>query len=430
MRGRLVVLALVAVGVVACWLSTQPPPYLSVAPAYDMGPPPAAVRAVQTGDDRLAAAVTRTALTLPGHDDIVLQEDHHRAFVSGIDGWIWKVDLAAGTASRFADPPLMPAGMRAVPGDPDHILLCTAHYGNDGDPADETPGVYELTVSTREVRPVAVRVPLPPAVAAPPPGNHGTVLIGAADRELASTEMTDGNSRPVAFCNDLDVSADGARVYFSEPFAYPGASMGPGAVAEAITLGRNGLLWRIDRTRGTVALAAEGYTFLDGVLLERAPSGEHEQSILITETPKFRILRLYLDGARAGRDEIVWQDLPGMPDGMDRDAAGRIWVGMVRARSGLVTWVHRNPWIKPLLLRLPLAAIPVPPETAVLALSPDAATPLYFTLHDGSRVREISVVVPGRDRLYLPSFAADNRGLVTVPYPPELAPAAASGAQP
>jgi hypothetical protein len=28
--------------------------------------------------------------------------------------------------------------------------------------------------------------------------------------------------------------------------------------------------------------------------------------------------------------------------------------------------------------------------------------------------------VPGADRLYLPSFALDNRGLVTMPYPAPL----------
>ena len=36
---------------------------------------------------------------------------------------------------------------------------------------------------------------------------------------------------------------------------------------------------------------------------------------------------------------------------------------------------------------------------------------------DGSVAREISVVVPGRDRLYLPTFGPGSRGLVSIPYP-------------
>jgi sugar lactone lactonase YvrE len=178
-------------------------------------------------------------------------------------------------------------------------------------------------------------------------------------------------------------------------------------------------LWRIDRARATVALIAYGYTFLDGVLLEPGPDGD-VRSVLITETPKFRILRLHLSGARAGADEILWDSLPGMPDGLDRDPEGRIWVGLYGKRTAAVTWVHGHPWIKPLLLRLPPAQMPVPQDTGILVLDPDARTPRYYVMHDGSRVREISAVVPGADRLYLPSFALDNRGLVTMPYPAPL----------
>jgi hypothetical protein len=72
----------------------------------------------------------------------------------------------------------------------------------------------------------------------------------------------------------------------------------------------------------------------------------------------------------------------------------------------------------------------VPHDTGMLALSKNARTPLYFAAHDGSRVREISVVVPGKDRLYLPSFAIDNRGLVTMPYPKPLTPPSASAFAP
>lgn len=417
MRLRAVLAVAVLLGL--WWVASGPAAHHTIAPPYAMTAPPAAVQAVRPARDDIAYTVTRTAFELPGYDDVVLQEERGRAFATGVDGAIWKIDLTTGTAAPLLDVPLMPAGARAVPNDPDRILFCAARYGGDRDHPAQAPGVYELDVSTPAADEVAIRVPLPPPAATAPAGNEGTIFTGPTLHEVPIAALTEDNSRPIAFCNDLDVSADGQRIYFSEPFAYAGASMGPGAVPEGITLGTNGRLWRIDRARGTIALVAQGYTFLDGVLLEHDTDG-NERSVLITETPKFRILRLWLAGARAGEDDVVWDSLPGMPDGLDRDDAGRIWVGLYGRRTNVLTWVHANPWIKPLLLRLPLALLPIPHETGILVLDPTAATPLYHVMHDGSRVREISVVVPGADRLYLPSFALDNRGLVTMPYPAQL----------
>jgi sugar lactone lactonase YvrE len=158
---------------------------------------------------------------------------------------------------------------------------------------------------------------------------------------------------------------------------------------------------------------AQGYTFLDGVLLEHAGQGD-ETSLLVTETPKFRVLRFHLD---SDRDEEVWAGLPGMPDGLDRDAEGRVWIGLLRERSPAVTWIHAHPWIKPLLLRVPRAWLPGPRATGILALTPDASAPLYFALHDGSRAAEISVAVPGRKRVWLPSFSSHTPGVHSLPSP-------------
>lgn len=183
------------------------------------------------------------------------------------------------------------------------------------------------------------------------------------------------------------------------------------------TLGKNGRLWRHDLETGETRLVADGFHFIDGILIDPHPLDTREESVLVTQTPGFAITRLFVAGPRAGTAEPIWTGLPGMPDGMDRDAQGRIWIGLYRKRSTFLTWVHKNPWIKPLLLRLPLALLPVPSETGILALSPDGATPLYYGIYEGPLLRDAAVGVPGKDHLYIASFDREQHGLIRMRYP-------------
>lgn len=398
------------------WRVNAPPPHLVIAPAYAMGDTPASIVKVTAPGDPIAEKAETFATEIIGHDDVVLQEHLGRAFAGGMDGWIWQIDLETLEAKQLVDVPLMAAGMSEFHDDDDRIAFCASHLSGGIYPEGEEVGLYELKISTGEVTPLLQRVPLPPAIEPPAAGNEGTVFTSETEPRLRFDEMNDTNSRPLAFCNDFDISADGQRFYISEPFPYEGASMGSGAFGEAITLGKNGRLWRFDRSDGSASLVAQDYNFIDGVLLEEIP-GEREHAVLVTETTKFRILRLNLTGEKAGKDEVLWRDLPSMPDGMERDSKGRIWVGTIKERTGLLTWAHKNPWIKPFMLRLPLEMLPVPEVTAILALSPDASEALYYTKHAGTHVMDISAVVPGATDIYMMSFNPANPGLHRMPNP-------------
>jgi hypothetical protein len=364
----------------------------------------AALAGVEYLENGFGSTVQRLGKALPGYDDVVVFADG-TALASGMDGWIWRIDLSSAEAERWMDVPLMPAGLRVDPTDPNLLFFCSAILHGQSYPATERVGLYALRLSTKQIDSVVLDVP------------HD---VGRSD--FPEVFPLDGRPetagiRPLAFCNDLDVSGDGQRIYFSEPFASEGASMGGGAVAEAIALGRNGRLWMHDRQTGATRLVARGFHFLDGVLIEPGPGGGRETSILITETTRFRIQRIKLGHGEAARSEIVWQDLPGMPDGLDRDALGNVWVGLLGLRSATTDWIHANPWIKPLLLQMPTVWIPRGESTGVLVLSPDAAVPLFLGLHDGSSVRDVSVAIPSGERVYLASFDPDQRGLVWIPRP-------------
>ncbi|RLB49749.1 MAG: hypothetical protein DRH23_05910 [Deltaproteobacteria bacterium] len=411
--GRMTVLVVIALCAV-WWLSSAPPDYLEIGPAVDLGGIAESILAVEAPPEALGLALEHVDSDVPGHDDLLLYEEDGVAFVSGMYGWIWRVPLGGG-GERFADVPLMPSGLRAAPDDHDVIYFCVSRLHGEDHPDDERVGLYRLTISTREVTPVVTDVPMTPAI----PELHHKVFADTNEEvpTVMQAAIDRANSRPLAFCNDLDVSLDGKRIYFTEPIAYEGASMGGGAVGEAITLGENGRLWRHDLATGETRLIAEGFHFIDGILIDPHPVDTREQSVLVTQTPGFAVTRFFFGGARAGTAEAVWTALPGMPDGMDRDAQGRIWIGLYRKRSNFLTWAHNNPWIKPLMLRLPLELLPVPKETGLLALSPDGATPLYYAIYEGPKLGDAAVGIPGSEHLYIANFDRQHRGLIRMSYP-------------
>ena len=421
------------------------------------------------------------ATDVPAQDEILLQESMGRAFIASMDGQIWKMDLASGVAQPYVDVTLMPAGMVQHPTDPDRIFFCLSRATPEQEGL-QGPGIYELIVSTKEVRTVVTRVPLlrklesrhfeneaqsGSSVASDiRKGEVNRQETGHLDREasgqprrkpgeyVAGDASTDSNgevadldfrstlgilfrksdrptipiksqdpitSQPVVKADDLAISRDGQRIYFTEPYDHPGAILGVTEQSrnEAITLGKNGNVWMVDLQEGTVSLVARDYTYIDGILLEYDDSSSEEVSLIASEISTYRMIRLHLEGKREGEDEVVIDGLPGFPDGIDRDSSGRIWVAFPVMRSGLVNWLHKNPLWKHLVLYIPQSLQPVSRKTALLALSPDGSTPLFFAVHDGSSFASLIVATPGGDRIYLSLYSPEQKGLYTIRNPLE-----------
>ncbi|AOP34527.1 SMP-30/gluconolaconase/LRE-like region [Leptospira tipperaryensis] len=344
---------------------------------------------------------------LPGHDDLIFDSVKKVGYASGMDGWIWKLDTNTGKASQWIRPPVNPAGMQYTNEKKDKILVCASRLGGESYDKKDRVGLYEIDIATKNLKPLVVDLPKTEREI------FEKVYTLSERRTILLKDLNPSNSRPFSLCNDLAISKDGNRIYISEPFERDDAGMGSGAVPEAIGLYPHGKLWMYDRKQESITLVLGGFTFVDGILLEEGETKEDE-SVVFTETTKFRILRAFLSGRNEGKSEVLFENLPGLADGLERDEKGRIWVGIIKRRSGLINFVHKNPWIKSFLLSLPQGILPISKKTGILVLDSKAKRALYYSMHDGSKIADISVAVPFEGRVYFPTFDKTSRGLYSL----------------
>lgn len=409
--------------IVAWWVAAAPRPEIRnhVAESIVFDPSTAAAVAAVDRSAEFAAGLERIPSDLPPYDDAVILDGGATALATAHDRRIWKVDLATHAAEPFVDAAMMAWGIHEAPGDPNHVYVCVAG-SYDKREAGAPAGLYRLALDTRRVEPIALRVPDTVI-------DHDRPVVHADDDPKAPELRSDGGGggpgRPLVVCDNLAVSEDGRRIYFSEPFAYPDASVDD-ALDEAIALARNGRLWRHDLDTRTTRLIAEGFHFINAVLCDPHPGRPREESVLVSQTSLFRLTRFHLRGPKAGTFEVVLDGLPGTPDGMDRDAAGRIWIALFVERGRLLTWVHAHAWIKPLVMRLPSRLLLSQVQrTGVLVVSPDGSKPLYAAFHKGPELSSISSAVPAPGGIYLANVSLRDPdrspdGIQRLKWPPQL----------
>lgn len=400
------------------WIAAAPRADISIAPSVRLdAATDGAIRAAERSAE-FATGLKHFPSALPGFDDLALVNGGHTALATGGDGRIWTVNLETHEAGPLLDPPLMAYGIHEAPGDPNHAYFCASRsYGPS--PPDERVGLYRLTLDTRAVEPLVVDVP------ATNLRNERPIVYADDNPNAPELRPGSGSGRELLVCDNLEVSADGRRIYFSEPFDYAGASVDD-AVDEAIALAPNGRLWRHDLDTGATRLIAEGFHFINGVLYDLHEGQPREQSVIVNQTSHFRLTRFYLRGPKGGTAEVVLDGITGLNDGMDRDAAGRIWLALFAEGSAIITWVHAHAWVKPLFMRIPAGPLlRRPRRTGLLVLSPDGRTPLYAAMYQGPLLTSIPSAVPSPAGVYLANLALGNRdrqqtGIVRLDWPSSL----------
>lgn len=235
------------------------------------------------------------------------------------------------------------------------------------------------------------------------------LLRWSADEGLRPL-ATAADGLPFGFTNAVDVAPDGA-VYFTDASWRYGFD---DLVVDLLDGRPHGRLLAYDpTTRETRTLEAE-LGFANGVAVD--PSGDF---VLVAETWRYRVLRRWLRGPKAGAAEVFIDGLPGFPDGISAAPAGgraRFWLSVFSPRSALGDFVAPRPGLRRVLLGLPRALWPLPARAGIV-LGLDEEGAVVDVLRDASG-RQVAGVTSARqvgDQLYLGNLDAPHLSRLPAP---------------
>lgn len=165
------------------------------------------------------------------------------------------------------------------------------------------------------------------------------------DRQGKVTVLVDEfEGRKLVFANHLDIAADGT-IYFTESSDHFGLH---DTSSEVLENGPNGRLLAYDPRNGETRLVLDRLHFANGVAIS-----PDQSYLLLAETDRYRLRRLWLAGPRAGEMETFADNLPGFPDNMHGNGRDTYWVGFVTPRIPIADALAGSPFVRKMVYRLP-----------------------------------------------------------------------------
>ncbi|XP_025732750.1 adipocyte plasma membrane-associated protein isoform X2 [Callorhinus ursinus] len=255
-------------------------------------------------------------------------------------------------------------------------------------------------------RPLGIRV-----------GPNGTLFVADAYKglfevnpwkrevKLLISSETPIEGRKMSFVNDLTITQDGRKIYFTDSSSKWQRRDYLLLVMEGTDDGR---LLEYDTETKEVKVLLDQLRFPNGVQLSPA-----EDFVLVAETTMARIRRFYLSGLMKGGADLFVENLPGFPDNIRPSSSGGYWVSMATIRSNpgfsMLDFLSERPYIKRMIFKLfsqETVMKFVPRYSLVLELSDSGAFRRSLHDPDGQVASYISEVHEHDGHLYLGSFRA------------------------
>uniref|UniRef100_A0A5F8AJE0 Adipocyte plasma membrane-associated protein n=1 Tax=Macaca mulatta TaxID=9544 RepID=A0A5F8AJE0_MACMU len=221
--------------------------------------------------------------------------------------------------------------------------------------------------------------------------------------KLLLSSETPIEGKKMSFVNDLTVTQDGRKIYFTDSSSKWQRRDYLLLVMEGTDDGR---LLEYDTVTREVKVLLDQLRFPNGVQLSPA-----EDFVLVAETTMARIRRVYVSGLMKGGADLFVENMPGFPDNIRPSSFGGYWVGMstIRPNPGfsMLDFLSERPWIKRMIFKLfsqETVMKFVPRYSLVLELSDSGAFRRSLHDPDGLVAAYVSEVHEHDGHLYLGSF--------------------------
>ena len=194
-------------------------------------------------------------------------------------------------------------------------------------------------------------------------GPKGGYVIADAKKGLLHlgrglTELTTkAGGVPFGFTDDVAPGGADANLYFTDAsfkFGY-GQHM-----KDLLEHGANGRLLRHNVVTKQTTVLLRGLHFPNGVAM-----GPDLAYVLVNETAKYRVLRYWLKGDKAGTREVFIDNLPGFPDNITFNGRDRFWVAIFAPRDALLdALLPGSRYLRTVIAKLPAFLQPRPKRHA------------------------------------------------------------------
>ena len=227
-------------------------------------------------------------------------------------------------------------------------------------------------------------------------------LLSISSGGAITSLSTEAGGIPFRCTNDLDIAKNGT-IYFTDASSkYPLTKY----KADLIEHQPNGRLLAYDPVGRTTRVVLDSLHFANGVAVS-----PDQQFVLVNETGRYRIHRVWLNGEKRGKAEVFIDNLPGFPDGISSNGRDTFWLALVTPRDATLDRLLPHPFWRKAVLRLPTFLQPAPKRYSFV-LGLDADGKVVQNLQDGSETcyAQIANALEHNNSLYFGSIGESAVG--------------------
>lgn len=185
----------------------------------------------------------------------------------------------------------------------------------------------------------------------------------------SSFQLDDGTWSKIAYTDDVDIGPKSGIVYFSDASDIPPERSREdkkhfdimyGFKMDLLRAKKTGRLLQYDPSTDKVTVLVNDIWFANGVAVD-----EGEEFVAVVETSMLRILKYHLKGSKKGQLEVMVNNLPGMPDGLDCTSAQLCYAPLPSSIPPFMKFLHKfspniEAWIRTLVMMVPSSLLPKP----------------------------------------------------------------------